>query len=112
MNAPMSVGGASARAIASTFRTMARWLAGLGLISLALAQTAPTGKIAGRIFNPATQEYLRAAEVRVSGTDLVAYSGDDGSYVLTGVPPGEVGLTVTYTGDDPVTPTVNVTANG
>jgi TonB-dependent receptor len=65
--------------------------------SAALAQTA-TGVVTGRIYNPATQEYVRNAEVAVAGTNLVAYSSDDGSYLLSGVPAGSVTLTVSYTG--------------
>ena len=47
--------------------------------ALAFAQIAADGRITGRIFNPATQQYVRNAEIRVEGTDLVTYSGDDGS---------------------------------
>src|SRR5207247_870393 len=64
------------------------------------AQVAANSRISGRIFNPATQQYVRNAEIRVEGTDLVAYSADDGSYVIANVPGTEVGLTVTYTGYD------------
>jgi iron complex outermembrane recepter protein len=66
----------------------------------ALAQAAGTGRIVGRIFNPATQEYVRNAEIAVEGTHVVAFSADDGSYVLTGVPAGEVVVSVNYTGYD------------
>src|SRR6476660_2046971 len=77
----------------------------------AVAQSGSAGRISGRIFNPATQQYVRNAEIRVAGTDLVAYSGDDGSYVLTNVAPGEIGLTVTYTGYDVASAKVNVGAD-
>src|SRR5687768_1528888 len=60
-----------------------------------------TGIVKGRVFNPASQEYVRNAEVSIEGTNLIVYSGDDGSYVLSGVPAGEVRVTVTYTGYDP-----------
>ena len=72
------------------------------------AQSA-TGRIVGRIFNPATQEYVRNAEIAVEGTDLVAFSADDGSYVLSNVPAGSVTMSVTYTGYDRATATLNVT---
>src|SRR5512147_2200162 len=71
---------------------------------------AGTGVIRGRVFNPATQEYVRNAEVSVEGTNLVTYSTDDGSYVLTNVPAGDVSLTVTYTGYDRATTKVSVSA--
>ena len=65
------------------------------LLPLALsAQGSGAGRIAGRIFNPATQEYVRNAEVTVEGTDLVTFSGDDGTYLLSRVPAGEVSLAV------------------
>src|SRR5262245_4902214 len=80
------------------------------LAAIAFAQIAADGRITGRIFNPATQQYVRNAEVRVEGTDVVAYSGDDGSYVLTNVPGSEVSLTVTYTGYDVATARVSLGA--
>jgi hypothetical protein len=52
----------------------------------------------GRIFNPATQQYVRHAEVAVDGTNLAAFSGDDGAYLLSNVPVGEAAVSVTYTG--------------
>lgn len=58
------------------------------------AQVQGTGRISGRIFNPATQEYVRNAEVTVDGTDLIAFSGDEGSYVLSNVPAGDVTVAV------------------
>ncbi|MBI5767341.1 MAG: TonB-dependent receptor [Verrucomicrobia bacterium] len=84
------------------------------LLALVLAATAfaqsGAGKIAGRIFNPSTQQYVRNAEVRVTGTDTVAFSGDDGYYELSGVAAGAVSLTVTFTGYEVATATVNVAA--
>ena len=62
------------------------------------AQTAGTATLSGRVFNPATQEYVRNAEIRIEGTDLAAYSGDDGSYVIANVPAGPRKVVLTYTG--------------
>src|SRR5215217_1871892 len=67
---------------------LAAALFSLSQLPCAVAQSAASGRIGGRIFNPATQQYVRNAEIRVTGTDLVAYSGDDGTYVLTNVPSG------------------------
>jgi len=76
----------------------------------AAAQTAGTGTIIGRVFNPATQEYVRNAEIQIEGTNQVIYSGDDGSYVLANVPAGARTLSVTYTGYNRETSFVNVSA--
>ncbi len=69
-----------------------------------------TGTISGRIFNPATGEYVRNAEVTIPGTNLVAYSADDGSYQLTRVPAGNVTLAVAYTGYEAASASVTVGA--
>jgi len=74
------------------------------------AQSPATGRIVGRIFNPATKEYVRNAEIAVQGTNLVAYSGPDGSYQLSNVPAGEVTVSVTYTGYDRAADKVVLTA--
>lgn len=76
--------------------------------SFVYAQRVGTGVIQGRVFNPATQQYVRNAEVRVEGTSLVATSEDDGSFRLANVPAGPVTVSVTYTGyrADPATVTV------
>src|SRR5689334_5163093 len=83
--------------------------AALALVASIHAQSA-SGRITGRIFNPATQEYVRNAEVAVEGTNVVAFSSDDGSYVLSNVPPGNVSVTVTYTGYDRASATVSLGA--
>ena len=59
---------------------------------------AGAGIVRGRIFNTATGEYVRNAEVRVEGTGIVVYSEDDGDFRLTGVPAGDVTVVVKYTG--------------
>ena len=54
----------------------------------AVAQTAATGVISGRVFNPATGEYVRNVEVRIEGTQQIALSKDGGHYRLTNAPIG------------------------
>src|SRR5688500_5038304 len=84
------------------------------LVSLgAMARAQPptgTGAITGRVFNSATKEYIRNAEVRVEGTNLAAFSEDAGFYRLVGVPAGEATLTISYTGTEAATAKVNVSA--
>ncbi|HWL14643.1 MAG TPA: carboxypeptidase regulatory-like domain-containing protein, partial [Opitutus sp.] len=73
-------------------------LAGLMLlVSSVDAQTA-AGGVRGRVFNAASNEYIRNAEIRVVGTPIVVYSEDGGDFSLTGVPAGEATLVATYTG--------------
>lgn len=62
------------------------------------AQEPATGRIAGRVFNPATRDYVRSAQVRIEGTERVVETESDGSFRFDDVPAGEVTLTVTYTG--------------
>jgi hypothetical protein len=87
------------------------WFLLLGAIAgLARAQTAMPGTIAGRVFNAATKEYVRNAEVRIAGTNLVTYAEDAGFYRLVGVPAGEVTVAVSYTGSEPLSARVAVAA--
>jgi iron complex outermembrane receptor protein len=90
-------------------RSSALFLVAVFSVASAHAQeTAPTGTILGRIFNPATQEYVRNAEIQVQGTDLVAYSESDGTYRVSDVPAGERTVVVIYTGYDRATASLNV----
>jgi TonB-dependent receptor len=82
----------------------------LALPFTARAQSAATGTIAGRVFNPANGEYLRNAEVRIAGTPLVAIAEEGGYYRLTNVPPGEVTVVATYLGHEGATTKIPVTA--
>ncbi|MBL9188744.1 MAG: TonB-dependent receptor [Opitutaceae bacterium] len=75
----------------------------LGAICLLLtpvagAQTPGTGTIEGRVYNPASKQYVRNAEVRIEGTNLVDYTENDGSFRFTGVRSGPATVLVTYTG--------------
>lgn len=78
---------------------------------MAFAQS-NTGTITGRIFNPSTGEYVRNAQVRVEGTNLTAVSEAGGLYRISGVAPGNATLVVTFTGYQPATATVSVSAGG
>jgi iron complex outermembrane recepter protein len=64
------------------------------------ASAAHSGVVEGRVFNPASGEFLGNAEVRVQGTEIRTLSQSDGRYRLTNVPSGDVTVTVTYTGYD------------
>ena len=75
--------------------------AAVGLLFIAAsanAQTAATGTIEGRVFNPANGEYVERAHVTVEGTTLEAFSDSSGQYRLTGIPAGTARLKIFYTG--------------
>src|SRR5687768_18513924 len=83
------------------------WLASI----LALhAQTSGAGSIQGRVYNPASKEYIRNAEVKLEGTNQVTYTENDGSFSFRDVAPGQAKITVTYSGYTSVTETFTVTA--
>ena len=75
----------------------------------AFAQSA-AGTIAGQVFNPATGEYLRNAQVRLVESGDAVVSEDEGLYRLSPVPAGRVTVEVSYTGYRKVTATVDVAA--
>ncbi|PAW68282.1 MAG: hypothetical protein B9S34_02975 [Opitutia bacterium Tous-C1TDCM] len=97
------------------FRSAARPLR-LALLSLLLpvfaAAQSAVGTVSGRILNPATGEYVRNAQIRVEGTNLLAVSEDGGLYSLPGVPAGPARLSVTFTGYRTETAAVQVPAGG
>lgn len=64
---------------------------------LASARALGTGTIHGRVFDPATGEYLRNARVLMDGR-LVTTSGDRGEFRIHDVPAGTPVVTVEFTG--------------
>lgn len=89
-----------------------RFVAGLFLAlgGTLLAQTA--GTISGRVQNGDAALYLNNARVSIEGTDLQAFTNEAGEYRLTDVPPGELRLRVFYTGLQPQTATLSLSAGG
>jgi iron complex outermembrane recepter protein len=76
----------------------------------AQAPATGTGTITGRVSAPATNEFLRDAEVRVQGTEIVAITQPGGFYRLDNVPAGTVKVVVTFAGYAPAEADINVTA--
>ena len=72
------------------------------------AQTAETGVISGRVFNPANGQYLRNASIRVEETGQTVTSGDGGEYRIGSVAAGPKTVVVTYTGFNRASASVNV----
>ena len=77
----------------------------------ALAQSSGTGTIQGRVYNPASKEYVKDAEVRLDGTNQLTYSTQDGSFEFIGVPAGSASITVNYSGYSEARESFNVGAN-
>jgi len=74
------------------------------------SQAVGVGGVRGRILNTATGEYVRNAEIRVEGTNIVAYSEDGGDFRLANVPAGDVTVVVKYTGLEEARAVANVAA--
>ena len=79
------------------------------LCGLVRAQPSP-GTITGRVFNPATGEYVRNAQVAIEGTSVGTVSEGGGEFRLYPVAPGAVRVVVSFTGYRTVSATVNVGA--
>ena len=80
----------------------------LCVASAGFAQTAATGTIQGRVYNPVSKEYVRNAEIRLEGTSQVAYSENDGSFQFQNVPAGPAVIAVSFAGYEPVKETFTV----
>ena len=90
---------------------VAACLGGVFLVGLATAQQeAGTGSISGRVFNPATREYLNRAEVTVAAMGRSTFTDSNGAYSIGRVPAGPVVVTVYYSGFDEARAAINVIA--
>jgi iron complex outermembrane receptor protein len=95
----------------SAARLLLAWLLPAFLLSFVVsAQAQETGSITGRVFKPGTGEYVRDAEVRLSGTDQVVGTDREGNYTLINVPAGSATVTTSFTGYKTATATVTVAA--
>src|SRR5690348_9312001 len=72
-----------------------------------LAQSS-TGAIQGRVYNPALNQYVRNAEVRLEGTNQITYTESDGSFRFDNVAVGAATVVVTFTGYNTVTESFTV----
>ncbi|MDO8540867.1 MAG: TonB-dependent receptor [Opitutaceae bacterium] len=88
----------------------------LAVLTLAASPALPgqtgvgTGTIRGRIFNPATGQYVRDAEIRIEGTERRTFSEEGGQFELANVPAGDARLVILFTGYNTVQATVGVPA--
>ena len=74
------------------------------------AQSAGTGSVQGRVFNPVSKEYVRNAEVRLEGTPQVTFTEGDGSFQFLNVAAGPATISVAFSGYTTVKDTFTVTA--
>lgn len=95
----------------SVFRAVSSLLFFSFLTAFAMAQSQPTGSIAGQVSNQATGAYLQGAIITVEGTGYSASTERDGSYRLA-VPPGTHTLVASYTGLDDQRATVTIPPDG
>lgn len=82
------------------------------LASTVRAQSAANGTIEGRVRNIGNDRYLNNVRVTLEGTNRETYTNQYGEYRFEDVAPGQASITATYTGLDPETVQVTVTAGG
>jgi len=70
--------------------------------------SAGTGAITGRVYKPATGEYVRNAEVSVAGTTISTDSDSSGFYSLDDIPAGNVVVVVKVIGYEPASASVSL----
>jgi TonB-dependent receptor len=80
---------------------------GAGTLS---AQPTATGSVQGRVYNPATKEYVANAEVRLEGSKQVAYTENDGTFQLNNVSVGPATIAIAFSGYNTVKESFSVTA--
>jgi len=83
----------------------------LSVFTLTWGQAAGTGVVRGRVLNESTGNYLSSALVAVKGTEIQAYTNNNGEYQLSNVPAGEVVIVSSYIGMEDVVATAQVTAD-
>lgn len=95
------------RSLSQAFILFVLFAAGL---SGTAARAADGGVVTGNVNNAATGNLLQGAKVEIPALGLSALADDTGRYVLTGVPAGTHEVVASYTGLDPVTSRVVVSA--
>jgi TonB-dependent receptor len=73
-----------------------------------VSAAARSGIITGKVYNPATGEYVRNAQLRLVETGATTVSEAEGAFRFGSVPAGRLTLVVTYTGYRSVTAAVDV----
>ncbi len=73
-----------------------------------VSAAARSGIITGKVYNPATGEYVRNAQLRLVETGATTVSEAEGAFRFGSVPAGRLTLVVTYTGYRSVTAAIDV----
>jgi TonB-dependent receptor len=73
-------------------------LMGAALVGTALAQSASTGVIEGRVSNSAAGNYIKQVRIAVEGTAFEALTNEAGEFRLGAVPAGEITLRASVAG--------------
>ncbi|MBI4625670.1 MAG: carboxypeptidase regulatory-like domain-containing protein [Verrucomicrobia bacterium] len=95
------------------FLALCLFAAGLSLLPGPVrAQSAASGTIEGRVFNPGNGTYLENARITIEGTQLEAFTDSGGLYRFTDVPAGAVKIRAFFTGLDVQTKVVTVAPGG
>ncbi|MBM3854888.1 MAG: hypothetical protein FJ399_17340, partial [Verrucomicrobia bacterium] len=74
------------------------------------AAAAATGVVEGRISNARTGDYVERARLTVAGTTLETFSDASGEYRFPAVPAGSATVRAFFTGFEPATAAIQVTA--
>lgn len=86
-------------------RTRSFWCRVILLLILPMSLSAAdstTGDIEGRVYSPATGEYLEKARVSVEGTTLEAFTDQGGHFYIAQIPAGAARVRIFFTGFLPV----------
>jgi TonB-dependent receptor len=74
------------------------------------AQSANTGTVQGRVYNPASKSYVGNAAVSLEGTNQVTYTESDGTFLFNNVPAGPATVSVAFSGYTTVKESFTVSA--
>ncbi len=84
----------------------------LSMVGVVFAQSAATGTIEGRVFDPARNGYLERVRVTLEGTAQETFTDESGRYRFTNVAAGTARVRFFFTGLTTQTTPVTVTAGG
>lgn len=73
-----------------------------------VAATVDSGTIEGRVLNATSGSYLNNARVVIDGTKIETFTNENGEYRISRIRPGELRITVSFTGLATETATINV----